>query len=152
MATTDQRQLARGNLPEGRVPSLTFEIPPQILPNLPPSPSPPPPSSTWLAGNNGHAVSRPVAQYVSDNLSTLWEGQGEDTSLGIWIDESPLKARMKWVKSGRFSGSLMWFEGKCEEADKFSIGHNISPETMRKCYEMMDENEGAEEKLRAIEG
>ena len=111
------------------------------------------PCSVWLSGNFGHAYSRAIAQYVSDNRASLWEGQGEDTSMGIWIDEAPaeIKRLMEWVKSSYFTGSYMWFEGKCEDSDKFSIGHNISPKTMRKCYEMMDENEGAEEVLKALE-
>jgi hypothetical protein len=104
----------------------------------------------WPSGNSGHAVSRPVAKYVADNRDRLFEYQGEDSSLGIWVRESPFFRKMKWMTSKRFTGSLAW-EGRCEESDKFSIGHNISPETMRKCFEMMDEEPGIEEKLRQQE-
>ena len=64
----------------------------------------------------------------------LFEYQGEDTSLGIWLDESPLKGKVKFVTSNRFSGSLMTWEGKCEDPEFYSIGHNISPEKMSKCF------------------
>ncbi|GMI38949.1 hypothetical protein TeGR_g11087 [Tetraparma gracilis] len=104
----------------------------------------------WAAGNNGHAVSRPIAQYVSDKRYDLFEYQGEDTSLGIWLDESPLKGKVKFVTSNRFSGSLMTWEGKCEDPEFYSIGHNISPETMRKCFALMDEKPGASERLRGF--
>jgi len=74
--------------------------------------------------------------------------------MGIWIDEAPkaFKEQMWWVNSLHFQGTDMGREGDCEDSDKFSIGHNISPEKMRKCYEIMDENEGIDKKLKALEG
>jgi len=74
--------------------------------------------------------------------------------LKLWPDATvprEIKRRMKWVKSSYFTGSYMWRDGECEDSDKFSIGHNISPEKMRKCYEMMDENKGAEKVLKELE-
>ena len=47
-------------------------------------------------GSKGHIVSRPVAEYVGTNSKSLFDFQGEDTSLGIWLDESPLKPQMKY--------------------------------------------------------
>jgi len=104
----------------------------------------------WPMGNNGHAVSRPVAQYISDYRTELFEYQGEDTSLGIWIDESPLVDEMVWVNSKRFKGSFMDDVGKCEDVEAYSIGHNIDSVTMRKCWKIMDEEPGIEKKLKSL--
>jgi hypothetical protein len=62
----------------------------------------------------------------------LFEYQGEDVSLGIWLDESPFD--VKFVTSNRF-----WYDAKCENAEVYSIGHQLTPERMRECFEMMDE-------------
>eukprot|EP00912_Choanoflagellata_sp_UC4_P001393 UC4_evm3s865 len=50
-------------------------------------------------GSFGHAVTRAVASYIVSHESELANYQGEDTSLGIWIDESPLKTKTTWVNS-----------------------------------------------------
>ena len=100
----------------------------------------------WAAGNSGYSVTRPIAQFISDERPDLFEYQGEDTSLGIWLDEGRLKNKVKFVTSKRFAGSLHW-EGKCGDKSAFFIGHNILPETMRACYKLMDEAPGATEAL-----
>ncbi|GMI50592.1 hypothetical protein TeGR_g1022, partial [Tetraparma gracilis] len=65
----------------------------------------------------------------------LFEYQGEDTSLGIWLDESPLNGTVKFVTSNRFVvGSEGQGYPQCEDSEFFSIGHNISPEKMSKCF------------------
>ncbi|GMI34422.1 hypothetical protein TeGR_g9445 [Tetraparma gracilis] len=87
----------------------------------------------WAVGSAGHAVSRPIAQYVSDNRYDLFEYQGEDTSLGIWLDESPLKGKVKFVNSNRFGSEVQGYP-QCQDPEFFSIGHNISPEKMSKCF------------------
>lgn len=45
----------------------------------------------WPQGSCGHVVSRPIVEYVVENIDKLHEYQGEDTSLGIWLDQSPIK-------------------------------------------------------------
>merc|ERR1712224_315455 len=41
-------------------------------------------------GSVGHVVSRGIAQFVVDRSDTLFNYQGEDVSIGIWLDESPI--------------------------------------------------------------
>eukprot|EP01047_Picozoa_sp_COSAG01_P140634 COSAG01_NODE_71573_length_255_cov_1.000000_1_plen_60_part_10 len=41
-----------------------------------------------------HAVTRALAKYVVDNDKSLVEYQGEDTSMGIWMDEAPFEATL----------------------------------------------------------
>lgn len=88
----------------------------------------------WPQGSCGHVVSRPVAQYVADHQQELIEYQGEDTTLGIWLDESPIREKVRWIDKAAFSN-----EGNCHNATLLVIGHEISPQKMRACYETGDE-------------
>ena len=88
----------------------------------------------WPQGSCGHVVSRPVAQYVADHQQELVEHQGEDTTLGIWLDESPLKEKVVWINKEAFAN-----EGNCHNSTLLVIGHEISPQKMRACYETGDE-------------
>ena len=42
----------------------------------------------WPKGSAGHVVSKEVAQYLSKMSESLHRYQGEDTSIGIWLDEA----------------------------------------------------------------
>lgn len=57
-------------------------------------------------GSNGHVVSRDVAAAVTE--LDAFEYQGEDTSLGIWIDESHLKSEIQWIDSEGFQSRDMF--------------------------------------------
>jgi hypothetical protein len=81
-------------------------------------------------GSFGHVVSRPVADYVVQHNDQLFNYQGEDVSLGIWLDESPLKDKVQWEKSKRTSN-----RGNCNDKNVVMIGHNIPVERMRSCLE-----------------
>lgn len=83
-------------------------------------------------GSCGHAVSRPVAQYVSKYKSSLQEYQGEDTSLAIWMDESPLEVDFY------FSESFV-NDGMCENPNSFVIGHDLTVDRIRECFAIGDE-------------
>jgi hypothetical protein len=85
-------------------------------------------------------VSRPVAEYIAgqNEKKLLFDYQGEDTSLGIWLDESPLKGKIRFsVGFERMTNS-----GDCYEAGKYVIGHKISDAKMRECYTKLDEDPG----------
>jgi len=88
------------------------------------------PTGSW-----GHIVSRPVAEYVSENSEELYEYQGEDVSLGIWLDESPLKNKVKWIRGNRF----MTNKEDCTIAWKVIIGHNFNDQDLKYCFDQMDE-------------
>ena len=51
-------------------------------------------------GSYGYAVSRDVAAAVVEIDG--FEYQGEDVSLGIWLDESPLRGDMTWISHKEF--------------------------------------------------
>jgi hypothetical protein len=92
----------------------------------------------WPQGSCGHAVSRPVAEYVVQKAAagelTLY--QGEDTSLGIWLHEASVKKELQvtWFKSQYFTNN-----GYCHSRQWLIIGHRISPAQMKACYEKSDE-------------
>ena len=76
-------------------------------------------------GAQGHCVSRKVAEAVVKYDG--YEYQGEDVSLGIWLDE--LKVPVEWVHaSAHFT-----HHGNCRDKAKIVIGHDITPAQMRAC-------------------
>lgn len=85
-------------------------------------------------GSVGHFVTRDIAEYVVSNMHRLHNYQGEDTSLGIWLDESPLKDRVQWVDSPHMTN-----HGQCKDTSKWVIGHNIGLAQMQACYAHKDE-------------
>ena len=113
----------------------------------------------FAIGSYGHVVSRPIAEYVAEHKDKLFEYQGEDTSLGIWLNEStlnPLWAKaggyykmqmLKWQRELETRGfSFQWTEmpirlsrdGNCTDKSLYMIGHDISPKRMRQCFEVDD--------------
>jgi hypothetical protein len=92
---------------------------------------------------SGHAVTRELAQWLVDNddVKCRWnqvssklcpqkleEYQGEDSSMGIWMEEAPWQANL--VTDNRF----VTHSGNCHDASKFVVGHQISGAKMRSCY------------------
>ena len=85
-------------------------------------------------GSVGHVVSKGVATYIVDNSDKLFNYQGEDVSIGIWLDESPLKSKVKWVTSKHMTN-----HGNCKDNSMWVMGHNIKPATMKACFAHKDE-------------
>lgn len=85
----------------------------------------------WPQGSCGHVVSRAVARYVS-SAPNLTYYQGEDVSLGIWLDESDLITT--WVHSEYFSN-----DRKCLLHAWLIMGHEVTENEMRECYKHADE-------------
>ena len=85
----------------------------------------------WPQGSRGHVVSRPVASYIAYHRNLTYY-QGEDTSIGIWLDESPLD--VWWIYSPYFQN-----HGQCQEEEWLVIGHKLGPDDIRSCYAFLDE-------------
>lgn len=81
---------------------------------------------TFVNGAQGHIVSRCVASKIVSYDG--FEYQGEDVSLGIWIDE--IKLNVEW----HHSPQTFTNKGDCHDKSKSMIGHNISPDKMMKCF------------------
>ena len=89
---------------------------------------------TFPLGSVGHVVSKGVASYIADNSEKLFNYQGEDVSIGIWLNESPLKSKVKWVTSKHMTN-----HGNCKDTGMWVMGHNIKPATMKACFAHTDE-------------
>lgn len=83
----------------------------------------------------GHVVSRPIARYISENQNSLFNAQGEDVSLGIWMHGAPFQKSITWVASDKFISHA----GDCRNSNALVIGHQISPLAMKQCFDFMDE-------------
>lgn len=79
----------------------------------------------FALGSCGHAVTRELAQAVVELDGH--EYQGEDTSMGIWINETGKDVTLINARS-IFSNS-----GNCRDEGALVIGHDISAEQMRSC-------------------
>jgi len=85
-------------------------------------------------GSHGHCVSRVVASYIAAHRATLFNYQGEDVSVGIWLDESPMRDQIQWVTSKHVAN-----HGNCKDKTLWMIGHDIDASAMRACFEHADE-------------
>ena len=88
----------------------------------------------WPSGA-GHVISRPIAQYVSDNKDMLFNAQGEDVALGIWLHGMSINHAVQYKSDKVFLGH----SGDCYDQSALVIGHQVSLPKMRDCYAKMDE-------------
>jgi len=77
-------------------------------------------------GSAGFLVSRTIVNHVASLELPLY--QGEDVSLGIWLDESLGKDNVIWISSDLFAR-----HGNCWDESPCVIGHNFSLADMRLC-------------------
>ena len=85
----------------------------------------------------GHILSRDLVLWIAERAHDLTAYQGEDTSLGIWIDEGKQSGlNAKFVLN---AAHFTTHSGECHDQNKFIIGHDISESRMRSCYGRMDE-------------
>lgn len=81
-------------------------------------------------GSYGHIVSRPIADYVASNHLALFDYQGEDVSLGIWLSHPSAPANTKFVDWPQHMSN----GGDCRLATLSVIGHDITPAKMQACH------------------
>ncbi|GMI28650.1 hypothetical protein TeGR_g11183 [Tetraparma gracilis] len=95
----------------------------------------------WPKGGCGYTISAQVAAYVADNTEYLIELQGEDVSMGLWLDEAPFQEDTSIINSVRYST-----QGNCWDAVEkqgvpvyYSVGHDLPEERVHRCYDALDE-------------
>ena len=76
----------------------------------------------------GHVVNRNVAAWVVAHGDSLIEYQGEDTSIGIWLDQAEFTARFE--RNNIFTSH----SGNCFDPRKHVVGHNIPSTKMLQCW------------------
>lgn len=89
-------------------------------------------------GASGYVVTVPIAKYIAALQNPVYY-QGEDTSIGIWLDEassatSSPSMQVTWIRSPYFVNN-----GKCMDRRYLVIGHQILPDRMRACFSAGDE-------------
>uniref|UniRef100_A0A7S4A8N3 Hexosyltransferase n=1 Tax=Pseudo-nitzschia australis TaxID=44445 RepID=A0A7S4A8N3_9STRA len=80
----------------------------------------------WPRGSSGYVLSRPAVQCIVENSELLHRYQGEDTNVGIWLDEAQQNGHLKDIA---YVGSSFGYEGfsLCKNSSFLIIGHNLSP-------------------------
>ena len=76
----------------------------------------------------GHVVNRNLAAWVVAHGDSLIEYQGEDTSIGIWLDQAGFTARFENNDIFTAHG------GDCFNPQKHVVGHNIPADKMMECW------------------
>jgi len=91
----------------------------------------------WPKGSAGHVLSRGSLNYLVENFESLTRYQGEDVSIGIWLDEADKSGRLKyltWIHSPEnfySAGSSV-----CGESlNVIMVGHELSPVDQMLCHE-----------------
>ncbi len=97
----------------------------------------------YADGAAGYVISRAVAEYIASNFNKLENYVLEDASMGIWIDESPLKNAMHYVQDySRFKNSANGGPKKClrpgrSKNQTLVYGHKLGHVKMEKCHQLM---------------
>ena len=78
----------------------------------------------------GHMISRPVLEYLYAHPYTWVSYQGEDTSVGIWIDAVRKNISIRMVSTRHFTVS----NTNCYDKEKLVVGHDLSIEKMESCW------------------
>ena len=86
-------------------------------------------------GSYGHAVTRPIVSYVAQYQDALFDYQGEDVSIGIWLESQtyPHAPNTTFVKSPHMAN-----HGDCLRPKFYVVGHDISHFKMRVCQRAFD--------------
>jgi hypothetical protein len=82
-------------------------------------------------GSSGWIMSRSVAKYISKHTLELFDYQGEDVSIGIWLHESDIVGNIQWISS-----THMRADGNCLDSNNIVVGHNLSPEQIQLCWDI----------------
>lgn len=81
-------------------------------------------------GSSGHIVSRPVVDYIARHKDFLFDYQGEDVSVGIWLNTS--KMAVNFVHDAIH----MKNDGNCTDSNAWVVGHRVTSQQMRICHEL----------------
>ena len=82
-------------------------------------------------GSSGYVVTRDIAVYVARNKELLHNYQGEDVSLGIWMNEAPFSNTVTFSRTVGFVRDKM-----CFIYMNIVIGHAFKPKDMLHCIYM----------------
>lgn len=78
-----------------------------------------------------HVIDRNLAKYVVNNIGTLVNYQGEDVSMGIWMDEAPFEPQL--VETANFNTHHV-----CQVPGLLAASHQFKEAEMRACDKYFD--------------
>ena len=88
----------------------------------------------WPQGSAGHVISRAAAQYISENSDSLHRFQGEDVSIGIWMDDAikQFGRDVTYIQAKR----MITNDGtkQCGVHKYLMIGHDLTAEEVYDCH------------------
>ena len=98
----------------------------------------------WPKGSAGHVLSRGTLNYFIGNFESLHRYQGEDVSIGIWLDDAHKSGRLNdttWIHAPQnFVSESDGF--RCEgSSNLIMVGHNFAPSDQMLCHEAAINNE-----------
>ncbi len=84
----------------------------------------------WAIGSAGHIISRAVAEYVIQESARLHRYQGEDVSLGIWLNQ--WDEQVTYIQAER----MITNDGirVCGSPRYLMIGHDLTLDEVYECY------------------
>jgi hypothetical protein len=107
------------------------------------------PYPPFPVGSAGHAVTRPVVEYISKRQHLLFDYQGEDASLGIWLRGFVGPDAFRDSSSSSSESHAMVNDGNCFEPGHYVIGHGLTKDHMKVCFENQDASSDQQAKLLA---
>jgi hypothetical protein len=99
----------------------------------------------WPQGSCGHMVSRATAEYLASNSPNLHRYQGEDVSIGIWLDEAnkdhdhQLLPDLQYIHIPKLVSSAKVKACHVDAGTFFIVGHDLTPDDFQRCYDWNDE-------------
>jgi hypothetical protein len=114
---------------------------------------------TFPIGSAGHLVSRPIAEYISQYQDSLFDYQGEDVSLGIWVKVMNLNrgntnnrnggggggaksVQQQEIQYKKIKGMRTLAEkGYCKTQTVLVVGHDFDDKKIKECQSFWDNKE-----------
>eukprot|EP00934_Nitzschia_sp_Nitz4_P004311 Nitzschia sp. Nitz4//scaffold63_size106090//16519//18168//NITZ4_004380-RA/size106090-processed-gene-0.118-mRNA-1//1//CDS//3329555945//4301//frame0 len=90
----------------------------------------------WAQGSAGYVLSRPAVSYIDQNSASLHRYQGEDVSVGIWLDQAYHAGKLPSMTYIQAAPHIVTNKGTrwCGTPSVVLLGHDLSVEEMSYCF------------------
>ena len=82
-----------------------------------------------------YMLKKSLQDYITKLLCQIWFPiyhilfLGEDTSIGIWLEDSAFYSKVKFIKSHKMVNTK-----QCYSKSNIVIGHDLSPDSLNRCH------------------
>ena len=92
----------------------------------------------WAKGSAGHVLSRATVDYLTQHSESLHRYQGEDTNVGIWLDEATQAGTLKDVTFVNAPDKFIsyGYTACSTPSDAIMVGHELKPDDQVQCHKM----------------